>query len=40
MTISMNSNGSISIQSSGAVNISGASVTIEGRLVKKVGPPI
>lgn len=38
-TISINGNGSISI-SGGSISISGSSVTIEGRLVKKVGPPI
>ena len=39
-TISVNSNGSISIRGGGSVSISGASVTIEGRPVRKVGPAI
>ncbi len=39
-TITIQSDGSISITSGGAVSISGASVTIENRPVRKVGPAI
>lgn len=37
--ITINGNGSISIKG-GSIAIAGTSVTIEGRLVKKIGPPI
>jgi Type VI secretion system/phage-baseplate injector OB domain len=39
-TITMNSDGSVTISANGQVSISGGSVKIENRLVKKIGPPI
>jgi hypothetical protein len=39
-TVTMHGDGSMTISASGSVSISGSSVSIEGRPVRKVGPPI